>query len=376
VTTLELVLLILAAALVLLAVLLGVALMRSRRGRPHHQDTRLPFADDVELRPRMAVVVNPTKVADLKATQRLVAQVCAEAGWAEPVWWETTPQDPGEGQTRAAIRSGADVVCALGGDGTVRVVGSTLAGTGVALGVLPAGTGNLLARNLFLPLDDLPAAVKVALSGRDLAIDVGRCKLDLTGEDERPAEMSFLVMAGLGFDAAIMADVQEGMKDRLGWLAYVAAGARNLRGPQMKVSLSYDGQPAISRRVRTVLAGNVGRIGGGITLMPDARIDDGYLDTLTLSPHGVVGWTAVAGRVLTRRRGGHERVEHRRCRRLVISVEDPQPVQVDGDVVAKVRSMDIRLDRLALTVRLPESAELAESAVPPDPPAPTIDLTT
>ncbi len=148
---------------------------RVRRGRPRHEDTRLPFAEDPQLRPRMAVVVNPTKVADLAATQRLVAGICAESGWAEPMWWETTPEDPGEGQTRAAIAADADVVCALGGDGTVRVVGSTLAGTGVPLGVLPAGTGNLLARNLLLPLDDLPAAVKVALSGRDLPIDVGRC---------------------------------------------------------------------------------------------------------------------------------------------------------------------------------------------------------
>ena len=188
--------------------------------------------------------------------------------------------------------------------------------------------------------------------------------LDATGEDERPAELSFLVMAGLGFDAAIMADVQDGMKDRLGWLAYVAAGARNLRGPQMKVSLRYDEEPAITRRVRTVLAGNVGRIGGGIALMPDARIDDGYLDTLTLSPHGVVGWTAVAGRVLTRRRTGHRLVEHRRCRTLRVTVEDPQPVQVDGDVVAEVRSLEIHLDPLALIVRLPEEADLPTD---PDP---------
>jgi diacylglycerol kinase (ATP) len=362
VRTRELVLLIVAVALVVLAVALGIALVRARRARPQHQDTRLPFAEDTELRPRMAVVVNPTKVPDLPAARRIVADVCAEAGWADPTWWETTSDDPGHGQTEAAIRSDADVVCAFGGDGTVRVVGATLAGSGVPLGVLPAGTGNLLARNLFLPLDDLAAAVKVALSGRDLAIDVGRCVLDMSGEDERPLELSFLVMAGLGFDAAIMADVQEGMKDRLGWLAYVAAGARNLRGPQMKVSLSYDGGAPITRRVRTVLAGNVGRIGGGIALMPDARIDDGFLDTLLLSPHGVVGWTAVAGRVLTRRRSGHRLVEHRRCRRLRVAVEDPQPVQVDGDVMAEVRSLEIHLDRLALTVRLPEEATLPDPA--------------
>jgi diacylglycerol kinase family enzyme len=356
VTTLELALLLAAVLVSVVAIGLGLALVRSRRSRPQHRDTRLPFADDVELRPRIAIVVNPTKVLDLAAAKAEVATICAEAGWAEPSWWPTTVEDPGEGQTRQAVRAGADVVCAYGGDGTVRVVGATLAGTGVPLGVSAAGTGNLLARNLSLPLDR-PSALRVALSGRDMPIDVGQCVLDASGEDEKPRELGFLVMAGLGFDAAIMADVQVGMKDRLGYFAYVAAGARNLRGPQMRVRLQYDDDEPITRRVRTVLAGNVGRIGGGITLMPDARIDDGYLDLLTLSPHGVVGWTAVAVRVFSRRRTGHERVEHHRCRRVRITVDDPQPVQVDGDVVAEVRSVEIHLDRLALTVRMPESTE-------------------
>jgi diacylglycerol kinase (ATP) len=134
------------------------------------------------------------------------------------------------------------------------------------------------------------------------------------------------------------------------------------------VRLTYDDDEPITRRVRTVLAGNVGRIGGGITLMPDARIDDGILDTLTLSPHGFAGWTAVAGRVLSRRRTGHERVDHRRCRRLRIAVDDPQPVQVDGDVVAEVRSVEIHLDHLALILRIPESndSDAFESAQSPD----------
>jgi diacylglycerol kinase family enzyme len=130
----------------------------------------------------------------------------------------------------------------------------------------------------------------------------------------------------------------------------------------MRVRLAYDDEPPIARRVRTVLAGNVGRIGGGINLMPEARADDGYLDTLTLSPHGVVGWTAVAGRVLTRRRSGHERVEHRQCRRLRITTDEPQTVQLDGDVIAEVRALDLSLDRLALVVRAPE---LAEAGTPP-----------
>jgi diacylglycerol kinase (ATP) len=367
VTTVELVLLIVAVAVSVVAVALGILLQRARgRARPRHMDTALPFAQDVELRPRIAIVVNPTKV-DLPFARRTVAAICAEAGWAEPTWLLTTRADPGEVQAREAVRGGADVVCAFGGDGTVRVVGTALAGTGVPLGVLPAGTGNLLARNLGLPLDDLSAAIRVALSGRDMPVDVGRCLLDVTGEDEYPRQLSFLVMAGLGFDAAIMAGVEEAMKERLGYLAYVAAGARNLRGPRMRVRLKYDDDEPITRRVRMVLAGNVGRIGGGITLMPDARIDDGILDTVTLSPRGVVGWTAVAGRVLTRRRTDHRLVEHRRCQRLHITIDEPQPVQVDGDVVAEVRSIELFLDPLALIVRMPEFGSIPTPADPATP---------
>jgi len=301
-----------------------------------------------DLRPLAAVVVNPTKFSDVSPGRTLVTKVCADLGWQEPLWLETTAHDPGTGQTKKAVEAGAHVVMACGGDGTVRTVGEALAGTGVPLGLIPAGTGNLLARNLDMNLDDIGAATRVALAGDDKAVDVGRVTLD-----EAEDEQVFLVMAGMGFDAEIMATAPEGLKARVGPAAYTVAGLRNLNGRQARVRLAIDDQAETHRRVRTIVVGNCGRLLGGLVLMPDAEIDDGWLDMVSIAPQGIVGWLAVAARVITRQRKGHRRVEHWRARAVTIASEQPEPAQIDGDPVGDVRVMRMRIEPGALLVRVP-----------------------
>ena len=162
-----------------------------------------------------AVVVNPAKAvgADLRGA---LVRLCETQGWAEPLWLETTVEDPGEGQAREALEAGADVVIAAGGDGTVRCVAEVLAGTGIPLGLVPLGTGNLLARNLGVNITDPVSAAFDVLNGTERTVDVVKAKLDHSDD-----EQVFLVMAGLGYDAAIMADTVDALKDRMGWLAYV-----------------------------------------------------------------------------------------------------------------------------------------------------------
>ena len=109
----------------------------------------------------VVVVVNPTKV-DVDEVRGDLEAAAAEAGLGTPRLVETTEDDPGFGQTRDAVRDGASLVCALGGDGTVRAVAQELVGTGIPLGLLPGGTGNLLARNLGLPIDSLTEAAAAA----------------------------------------------------------------------------------------------------------------------------------------------------------------------------------------------------------------------
>jgi diacylglycerol kinase (ATP) len=301
-----------------------------------------------EDRPLAAVVVNPVKVDE--SVHGEVVAVCTGLGWAPPLWLPTSPEDPGTGQAKAAIERGADVVIACGGDGTVRSVAQALAGTGVAMGLVPAGTGNLLAGTLGLPTD-VTSAIRVALTGDDRVIDVGRLSAD--DADERV----FLVMAGTGLDAMIMESTPEGLKGRVGPLAYVISGLRAVRGGRARVTIAMDGGDPMRRSTRMVLVGNTGSLGGGFALMPDATVDDGMLDVVSLAPKGLLGWVAVATRVATRNHRGSRRIEHWQARDVIVTSDVPQSAQVDGDLIGKVRELRVSVDAGALVVRVPSAAD-------------------
>jgi len=327
---------------------------RFGRRRPPREHFRPEGASPSSDAPKRvaAIIVNPTKFDDLADVHAQVTKGCMEAGWDEPLWVETTAEDPGTGQALQAVKDGATLICPLGGDGTVRAVAAALVGTQTPIGLLPGGTGNLLARNLNLPVDALDAALKVALNGQNKRVDVGRILVDQSGEHERPEEHIFLVMAGIGFDAAIMVDAPERLKNTVGPLAYTFSGVKNLRGPQFKVRMRVDGEPEFSRRARTVVVGNCGKLTGGLVLLPQAQVDDGWLDAVILSPTGIVGWVAVAGRVITQRRKGHKRVDHHRLKSATIRSDRPEEVQIDGDPIGQARALTVTIDPLALVVRV------------------------
>ena len=361
--------------LVVLAIIVAVVVARRdtvleatgiarRRRRPRRDDFR-PEGLDEDAPPlkRAGIIVNPTKFTDLDAVRARVTTTCLAQGWGEPIWLETTIADPGTGQARQAVEEGAAVICPLGGDGTVRAVATALVGTETPLGLLPGGTGNLLARNLDLPFDSIEKALVVALTGQNVRIDVGRLSVDPSGQHAVPDEHLFLVMAGVGLDAAIMAGAQERLKARVGSAAYVVSGFQNFLGPQFKVRMKVDGEGEFARRTRTVIVGNCGRLFGGLVLMPGARLDDGVLDSVVLSPRGVVGWSAVAGHVVTRQRRGHPLIDRHAGEEIHIELDRPQEVQLDGDTIGTARSMTARVDPLALVVRVGVSAQ-AKSASP------------
>ena len=326
---------------------------RFGRRRPPREHFRPEGAEKPEVPKRVsAIIVNPTKFDDVEAVRAQVTKGCLAAGWDRPLWIETTAKDPGTGQTRQAIKDGATLICPLGGDGTVRAVAAALVGTEIPIGLLPGGTGNLLARNLNLPVDSIEDALKVALTGQNKRVDVGRLVVDKSGEHETPEEHIFLIMAGIGFDAKIMADAPEGLKNKVGPLAYTLSGVKNLRGAQFKVRMKIDQDPEFSRRARSVVIGNCGKLTGGLVLMPEAEVDDGWLDAVILSPTGIVTWAAVAGRVISRKRKGHERVDHHRLQSMTIRCDRPEEVQVDGDTIGKARAVSATIDPLSLVVRV------------------------
>lgn len=299
---------------------------------------------------RWAVVVNPTKFENLDALKTRFSVLCGGRGWSEPCWYTTTAEDPGEGQARQALKDGAGLVCPLGGDGTVRSVASAMVDSGVPIGLLPGGTGNLLARNLKLPVDDLEAALVVALTGKDTGIDVG----EVTWDDDAPAV--FLVMAGMGLDVDMMAGVDEGLKRKVGWLAYALSGAKALFRLGFAVRVRADAKRAVSQHARSVVVGNCGELAGGLQLMPDASVDDGKLDTVLASPRSVAGWLALSLNFVSARRRGHPSLVRLVSERVEVATREPVEAQLDGDAVGPRRRMTCTVRPLALTVRLPAEA--------------------
>jgi diacylglycerol kinase (ATP) len=347
---------------VLAAALLLFGLIRLGRGGAVARPARAAATADGH-QPRAAVVVHALKVTDVDSRRRQIETASELLGWAKPHWLDTTELDPGRSQAREALDSGADAVLAFGGDGTARVVAEALCRTGVPLGLLPAGTGNLLARNLGIPPGRLEQALGIALTGRDRKIDVGRVEIDLSGSDPEPVREAFLVMAGVGFDAEVMAAVDPTLKERVGWFAYVVAGLRRLRGRRTSVTIRLDEGPPMQRRVRAVVIGNCGTLTAGIPLMPAAAVDDGWLDVVVVSPRTVFGWLAVSTSVITRTRS--PAVEHARCRSVDIRAERPLHVQLDGDTAGTARVLRASVDPLAVVVRVPDDGRQHADDVPP-----------
>jgi diacylglycerol kinase (ATP) len=290
-----------------------------------------------------AVVVNPRRAGDLDRFRRECAQAAAARGWA-PQFLLTRPDDAGAGLARAALAAGARLVVAAGGDGTVRACAQVLAGTDVPLAIVPTGTGNLAARALGLPQRP-GAALAVAFGGAQRRIDVAAA-------DGTP----YLVMAGIGLDAAVVGATPQWLKERAGWLAYAATGAVRLPGRRHEFTVRLDGGPPLTRRARCVVVGNAGLLPGGFTLLPRAHLDDGLLDVGILAPGGPVGWAVVAGRVIVHSgRGDDHRLERFTARRVEIAADTVLPRHADGEVRRPGRELVVEVASISLWVRVPLS---------------------
>jgi diacylglycerol kinase (ATP) len=320
--------------------------------------------------PRAAVVYNPTKV-DVEALRIAINTEDAATRWADPLWLETSEEDPGGDVTQQAVGEKVDLVIAAGGDGTVRAVAEALRGTGIPLALVPSGTGNLLARNLHLKLDDLQHSINTAFTGQDREIDVG--VIDIEREDSGHDEYAFVVMAGLGVDAKMASGTNPKLKKHVGWLAYAQSIIRAIRdSDELRIRYQIDGGASTRIGAHTLLIGNCGSLPANMLILPDAKLDDGRFDLVFLRPKGVVGWARIWVKVawengiIRRSKVGRKvmgdakeihALQYETAQRLSAQFAKPEEIELDGDAFGSAIALESWILPLALRIRIPMTGD-------------------
>lgn len=278
--------------------------------------------------PRTLLIANPNAARTQAATVRGIEGVITAAGWQLEVQATGGPGDARR-MAEAAVADGFDVVAVFGGDGTTMQAAAALVGTDTALGIIPGGTGNLLAGNLRLPVNPL-RATEALVAGAPQAIDLGRIARD-------DGDHYFAVAAGTGVDARVMAETTSREKHRWGFLAYVATTLRIL--PEVHTvpfHITVDGEE-LEAEAAMLLVANCGevipplvKLGKGISPR------DGLLDLMVLRTNSIGQSVKAVWDLLTDRSGTYGEdvsVAYARGREIRVEVADgrEQPVQLDGE---------------------------------------------
>ncbi|MGO1539937.1 MAG: diacylglycerol/lipid kinase family protein [Leucobacter sp.] len=310
----------------------------------------------------VAVVYNPARVA-IDRLRRAMKEQEIRHGWGESCWYETDREDSGRGAATKALTGKPAAVIVGGGDGTVRAVAETVYESGTPLALVPAGTGNLLARNLGLPLNDVEESVAAAFGGTTRAVDVAIAELEDDGGHR--STHAFLVMAGIGLDAEMAEHTSALAKQRLGWLAYVPPIARSVIANRLfHLDYRIDSGRTRSARAHTVIVGNCGTLTGNMLLIPAAKVDDGLLDVVMLRPKGRFGWAEIGTRltlqgVAHRSRFGRRvlrlapdlrALAYRQGRRFEARFEIPHGIELDGDGFGLIKRARITVRPGALRI--------------------------
>jgi YegS/Rv2252/BmrU family lipid kinase len=257
------------------------------------------------------------------------------------LWYEVPKSKKAPKKVRKALDAKPDLVVAWGGDGLVQRTIDVMAGSSTPLAIIPAGTGNLLATNLGVPAD-LAGAVDVAFEGKRKRVDLGK----LNGEH-------FAVMAGIGFDGAMIQDADKEMKARLGKLAYVWAGIRHVNGAAPRAQVKIDGIDWFDDEASCVLVGNVGTITGGIQAFDDARPDDGWLDVGVATAQGALQWARALGTMAVGRSDRSPFVRITRARRVDVKLHSKLEYELDGGAREAAKKLTAEVVPAAVKICVP-----------------------
>ncbi len=275
--------------------------------------------------PKACLIVNPAAgTVRAQLDWGIVSGRLREAGWWVAQQGTTGPGSAGSIAARA-VQDGCKLLVVAGGDGTINEVIQPLIGTDVALGLIPVGTANILARELGIPLDPKEAA-EVLVTGHSRHIDVG--KASWPGKPDR----YFCEMVGIGFDAATVHGILPEMKLALGKGAYVvSAVTTSFTHRPSRMRLLIDGRRC--RRLSFMLAiSNTGLFGADfLKITPEATVDDGLFNAALFRGQSFLSawWEFVA--IAARHLKEWTDVEFLTFRQIEVRTARPVPVQIDGD---------------------------------------------
>ena len=260
----------------------------------------------------------------------------------------TTEEVSGGELARQAIKSGAEVIIASGGDGTVSAVAEALIETDIVLGAIARGTANAFANALGIP-DTIEAACKTILAGATKKVDAARC-------NDKP----MILLAGIGFEAETVEDADRKAKDRLGVLAYVVSGFKQLQEfTQFTVKIETEDK-VVTVKASAVTVANAAPPSSVLAHGTAGVIyDDGLLDITILAPQTKAGAIATSIQLL-QSAGNEEAVEREgvgylRSKWVKVATDPPQKVVVDGELIGTT-PIEVRCIPNSLTVFTPEGA--------------------
>jgi diacylglycerol kinase (ATP) len=271
-------------------------------------------------------------------------RVLEAEGIADPFWAEVPKSKKAPAQVQRALKEGAELIFAWGGDGMVQRCVGALANTPATLAVLPAGTANLFASNLGIPTN-LEKAVAIGLHGARKKFDIGR----MNGE-------AFAVFAGAGFEALMVRDASRKVKNRIGRAAYVYSGAKNLGAKSFTAKIDVDGKRWYEGTASCILFGNVRTISGGLELFKGARPDDGILDLGVVTADTRVEWMRTLGKAVRGKARKSRFVKTTKARSVKIKLSRKVLYEVDGGAREKAKTLRVEVEPGAVSVCVPGSS--------------------
>lgn len=268
-----------------------------------------------------------------------------DEGVDQPLWWEVAKSKQAPDCAREALAAGADLIYVWGGDGTVQRCVDAVADQDATIAILPAGTANLLARNLGVPID-LEQAVQVGLHGDRFALDTGT----VNGEH-------FAVMAGAGLDALMIDAADAGLKDRIGRAAYLWTGAKNLSASPVKAVVKVEGRELYKGTITCLLAGNVSKVLGGVEAFDGSRPDDGLLEFGVVTAKSRGQWIRTLGRVVAGKAERSPFVTTMRGTKLTATFDHPTPYELDGGARGTTRKLKVKVWPASVVVCVPNEEQ-------------------